>query len=118
MYSYLRCLGLLLAYSYLRCLGLLLASCCMLLGCVTMPAQPDTTQPYARLVLPDTIRLLALDTRAFDARLRLTDLRVTPGTYRMRFAYAGPSAAHAGQQADPYMLEVQAGQQYVFEART
>jgi hypothetical protein len=45
-------------------------------------------------------------------------IRVTPGLHSLYFAYAGSSAQHAGQQADPFRLEAQAGYTYVFEAKT
>ena len=82
------------------------------------PAQPDGAQPYARIVLPDAIRLVALDNQTFDPRLRIREIQATPGLHTLRFAYAGDSSQHAGQQYDPFQCEVQAGHQYVFDART
>jgi len=89
-----------------------------LLGCATLPEQPGETQPYALIVLPEAIRLLALDTQTVDPRLRLREIRVTPGPHSLRFAYAGSSPQHAGQQADLFRLEVQGGYRYLFEAKT
>ena len=89
-----------------------------LLSCVTRPEQPGGAQPYARLVLPEAIRLVALDTQTFDPRVRTREIQVAPGSHSLSFAYAGSSPQHAGQQADPFRLEVQAGHQYVFEAKT
>jgi len=90
-----------------------------LMGCATtLPEPPGDVQPYALLVLPESIRLLALDTQTVDARLRIREMRVTPGPHTLRLAYVGNSLQHAGQQADPLPLETQAGQQYVFEAKT
>jgi hypothetical protein len=97
---------------------LLLGGACGLLSCLAPPAQPNGAQPYARLVLPDAIRLVALDNQTFDSRLRIKEIQVTPGTHTLRFAYAGNSQPHAGQQYDPFQFEVEAGHQYVFEART
>lgn len=90
-----------------------------LLGCATpLPEQPADAQPYALLVLPESIRLVALDTQTFDSRLRTREVRVSPGPHSLRLTYAGTSPSHAGQQADPFRLETQAGHQYVFEAKT
>ena len=89
-----------------------------LLGCATLPEQPGEAQPYALLVLPDAIRLLTLDVQTFDPRVQISEIRVTPGLHSLHFAYAGSSAPHAGQQAEPFRLETQAGHKYVFEAKT
>jgi len=89
-----------------------------LLGCATLPPQPDDVQPYGLLVLPEDIRLLTLDTQTFDSRLRISAIRVTPGPHSLRLAYDGSSAQHAGQQAEPFRLEAQAGHKYLFEAKT
>ena len=89
-----------------------------LLGCATLPPQPDDVQPYALLVLPEDIRLLALDAQPFDPRLQIRAMRLTPGFHSLHLAYAGSSAPHAGQQAAPFRLEAQAGHKYVFEAKT
>ena len=98
--------------------GLLLGGALGLLSCVTLPEQPGGAQPYARLVLPEAIRLVALDTQPFDPRVRIRAIQVTPGSHSLSFAYAGNSPQHAGQQNDPFRMEVQAGHQYVFEAKT
>src|SRR3989442_756002 len=89
-----------------------------LLGCATLPEQPREAQPYALLVLPDAIRLLTLDVQTFDPRVRINLIRITPGLHSLRFAYVGSSAPHAGQQAEPFRLEAQAGHKYLFEAKT
>jgi hypothetical protein len=69
-------------------------------------------------MLPDAIRLLTLDVQPFDPRVRVRAIRLTPGLHSLYFAYAGSSAPHAGQQAEPFRLEAQAGYTYVFEAKT
>ncbi len=89
-----------------------------LLGCASLPAQPDDVQPYALLVLPEAIRLLGFDAQNFDPRLRIREMRLTPGPHSLRLAYAGSSPQHADQQADPLRLDTQAGHQYLFEAKT
>jgi hypothetical protein len=89
-----------------------------LLGCLAHPEQPHGAQPYARLVLPEAIRLVALDNQTFDPRLRLRDIQITPGSHILHLAYTGNSPQHAGQQHEPLRFEAQAGHQYVFEART
>jgi len=89
-----------------------------LLSCLPPPEQPNGAQPYARIVLPEAIRLVALDNQPFDPRLRIREIQVTPGSHILHFAYAGNSPQHAGQQHDPFPFEVQAGHQYVFDART
>jgi hypothetical protein len=97
---------------------LLLGGTLGVLSCVTLPEQPGGAQPYARLVLPEAIRLVALDTQTFDPRTRMREIQVTPGPHSLSFVYAGSSPQHAGQQADPFRLEVQEGHEYVFEAKT
>ena len=89
-----------------------------LLGCATLPAQPGEAQPYALLVLPDAIRLLALDMQTVDPRIRTSAIRVTPGPHSLYFAYIGSSAPHVGQQAAPFRLETLTGHKYLFEAKT
>ena len=49
---------------------LLLSGALGLLSCVPFPTQPDETQPYALLVFPEAIRLVALDTQSIDSRVR------------------------------------------------
>ena len=95
-----------------------LGGACGLLSCLAPPELPSGAQPYARIILPEAIRLVALDNQTFDPRLRTREIQVTPGFHTLRFAYAGNSPQHAGQQNDPLQFEVQAGHQYVFEART
>jgi hypothetical protein len=97
---------------------LLLGGAYGLLSCLAPPEQPNDAQPYARIVLPEAIRLVALDNQIVDPRLRIREIQVTPGSHTLRFAYAGNSPQHAGQQHDPFQFEGQAGHQYVFEART
>jgi hypothetical protein len=72
---------------------LLLGGVCGLLSCLAHPEQPNGAQPYARLILPEAIRLVALDNQTFDARLRLRAIQVTPGSHNLHFAYAGTSRA-------------------------
>jgi hypothetical protein len=101
-----------------RAVLLLLWSGCGLLSCVPWPAQPEVSQPYALLVLPGEVRVLALDTQSVDPRVQLRDLRISPGLHRLRFAYAGSSPQHTGQEGPLLCLETQAGHQYHFEAKT
>ena len=97
---------------------LLLGGVLGLLSCTPLPKQPNNAKPYALLVFPEEIRLVALDTQNVDPRARIKDLRVTPGPHRLRFTYAGRSLQHVGQQIDPVCLETQAGHQYLFGTRT
>lgn len=87
-----------------------------------MPEQPADSEPFALLEFPASMRLLALDDRTFDARLRLNRLYVSPGQHALRFLHvnAGPggSASHAGQHAAPFTLDLQEGITYHFEAKT
>ena len=69
------------------------------------PEPPNGAQPYARIVLPEAIRLVALDNQTFDSRLRIKEIQVTPGFHTLRFVYAGNSPQHAGQQNDPFNLK-------------
>lgn len=103
--------------------------CLVLIGCfvngcslVPEPEQPASTQPYALLIFPETIRLLAFDGHNIDPRLRVRELRVTPGSHLLRWSYnaatAGGSLQHAGQENNPFPFETQAGFMYVFEAKT
>ena len=71
------------------------------LSCAPLPEQPNNAQPYALLVFPEEIRLVALDTQSVDPRARIKDIRVAPGPHRLRFTYAGRSLQHVGQQIDP-----------------
>ena len=97
---------------------LLLGGAYGLLSCLAPPEQPNGAQPYARIVLPEAIRLVAHDNHAFEPRLRLRELQVTLSSHLPPFAYAGNSPQHAGQQNEPLRFEVQAAHQYVFDART
>lgn len=105
-------------HSLRRWCWVLLGSVCGLLSCISLPEQPSGAQPYARLVLPDAIRLVGIDTQALDPRARLSVLDVAPGAHHFRFVYAGSSTAHAGQHNDPFALEMVTGHQYELEART
>src|SRR6266446_1229255 len=58
---------------------LLLGGALGLLSCAPMPTQPGETQPYALLVFPEAIRLVALDTQTIDPRVRVRAIRVAPG---------------------------------------
>ena len=97
---------------------LLLGGACGLLSCLAPPEPPNGAQPYARIILPEAIRLVALDNQTFDSPQRIKEIQVTTGFHTLRFAYAGNSPQHAGQQNEPLQFEVQAGHQYVFEARS
>jgi hypothetical protein len=97
---------------------LLLGGLLGLLSCLPRPEQPGDTQPYALLVLPEAIRLVALDTQSIDSRVRIRDIRITPGLHRLRFVYTGSSPQHAGQPNDPWCLETDAGLQYIFGTKT
>ena len=50
---------------------LLLGGALGLLSCIPWPEQPGDTQPYALIVFPEAIRLVALDTQTIDARARI-----------------------------------------------
>ena len=101
------------------CRLLLLGGVLGLLRCALVPpAQPAIAQPYALFVFPEAIRLLALDTQQIDPRMRITTLRVSPGPHRLHLMYVGTSPQHVGQQAEPFCLAPQAGQQYLLETKT
>jgi hypothetical protein len=89
-----------------------------LLSCNSLPTQPSETQPYALLVFPEAIRLVALDTQTLDPRMRIATIRVAPGLHRLRMVYVGPSPPHAGQLNNPFCLETQMGQRYLFDTVT
>jgi hypothetical protein len=89
-----------------------------LLSCIAPPEQPGEAQPYALVVWSQAIHLLALDTQTVDPRVRIQEIRVPPGPHSLRFAYAGSSPRHTGQQVVPFPLDTQAGHQYVFEPKT
>ena len=97
---------------------LLMGGALGLLSCAPLPTQPGESQPYALLVFPEAIRLIALDSQTIDPRVRIKAIRVVPGPHRLRFIYTGHSLQHTGQQADPVCLETQAGHQYLFDTRT
>ena len=102
-----------------RCLWALwlLSVVCGLLSCVRPPAQPGG-QPYALVAWPQAMRLFGLDTQTFDYHTRLQEIRVPPGSHSLRFAYASSSPQHTGQQVVPFVLDTQAGHQYIFEPKT
>ena len=101
-----------------RAFILLLGGVLGLLSCVPLPEQPDGAQPYALLVFPEDVRLVAFDTSIVDPRARIHELRVAPGLHRLRLTYAGRSTPHVGQQVDPFCLDTSAGHQYLFGTRT
>ena len=101
-----------------RIVILLLWSGWGLLGCLPEPREPARGQPYAQLMFPDDVRLVFADTQSIDTRLRLRSLRLSPGLHRLRFAYAGRHPQYAGQGSAFLCLEIHAGQQYTFEAKT
>jgi hypothetical protein len=104
----------------LLCLYLSLA-----VGCadksLSLP-QPAPTEPYALLTFSAAMQLLALDQQTIDTPATIRMLRVSPGQHSLRFLHVndGPegSAQHAGQRADPFVLEAFEGLVYEFEAKT
>jgi hypothetical protein len=97
---------------------LLLGGTLGLLSCASLSTQPSETQPYALLEFPEAIRLVALDTQTIDSRMRIGAIRVTPGLHRLLMVYVGPSPPHVGQQNNPFCLETQMGQRYIFDPVT
>jgi hypothetical protein len=93
-----------------------------LLGCAAVPEPPVTSEPYAVLAFPASMRLLAVDEQPVESRTRLATLRVHPGQHTLRFMHVNAgsdgSAEHAGQVADPFKLAVQEGLIYHFESKT
>jgi hypothetical protein len=94
-------------------------------GCATAPAQidaPPTFEPYGILQFSSAMQLIAFNAQTVDSHQPIRTLRVRPGSYTLRFVHlnAGPegSASHAGQEADPFVLEVHEGVTYEFEAKT
>jgi hypothetical protein len=67
------------------------------------------------------MQLLAVDQQTVDTTTVRT-LRVSPGQHALSFLHVnnGPegSAQHAGQKADPFVLEAFEGLVYEFEAKT
>jgi hypothetical protein len=104
--------------SRLRWFLLLCGGVLGLLSCAPLPAQPGEGDPYALLVFPESIRLVALDSHPIDPRVRIKAIRVPPGLRRLRLVYTGTSPQHIGQQGDPKCLDVHAGHQYLFDTRT
>lgn len=93
-----------------------------LLGCATVPEQLDTTGAYAVLKLPASIRLLEMDARPIESTTHIDAFRMPPGRHVLQLAHlnAGSdgSAAHDGQLAAPFTLDVHAGLVYVLESKT
>ena len=93
-----------------------------LLGCTTLPEQTDTTGAYAVLKLPPSIRLMGIDTRPIESPTHIDTFRIPPGRHVLQLAHlnAGSdgSAAHAGQLASPFTLDVHEGMVYVLESKT
>jgi hypothetical protein len=83
---------------------------------------PPTSEPYAILQFSSAMQLTAFNDQAIDPSQPIRTLRVRPGSHTLRFVHlnTGPegSTAHAGQQADPFTLEVHEGVTYAFEAKT
>jgi hypothetical protein len=106
-------------------LGLLGLSLSLAAGCAdksVLPPQPETAKPYALLKFSAAMQLLALDQQSIDTTTAIRTLRVSPGRHTLRFLHVnnGPegSARHAGQVADPFVLEAFEGLVYEFEAKT
>jgi len=96
-----------------------------LVGCASVPVQidvPPTSEPYAVLQFSSAMQLMAVNDQTIDPSQPIRTLRVRPGSHTLRFAHLndGPegSAAHAGQTAEPFILEVHEGVRYEFEAKT
>jgi hypothetical protein len=94
-------------------------------SCASVPVQidaPPTSETYAILQFSSAMQLVAFDDRAIDASQPIRTLRVRPGSHTLRFVHRndGPegSAAHDGQTAEPFTLEVHEGVTYDFEAKT
>ena len=105
----------------------LLSLCCLLLalGCAAkpdVPTQPALAEPYALLKFSTAMQLTAFNQQPIDTPLPMRALRVRPGHHALRFLHIneGPegSQAHAGQLADPFILEAYEGLVYEFEAKT
>lgn len=92
------------------------------LGCATVPTEPEGGGAYAVIELPAVIRVLALDDRQVDHPAGMTTLHVSPGRHRLQFAYAAvgvnASPEHDGQVIDPFFLDVRAGHTYRLVAKT
>lgn len=106
-------------------IGLLSVYLSLAAGCADksiLPPQPEPSQPYALLTFSSAMKLLALDQQPVDTSTTIRALRVSPGRHALRFQHVndGPegSARHAGQQADPFVLETFEGLVYEFEAKT
>jgi hypothetical protein len=83
---------------------------------------PPTSEPYAVLQFSSAMQLIAFNNQAIDPSQPIRTLRVRPGSHTLRFVHLndGPegSASHAGQTAEPFILEVHEGVTYEFEAKT
>lgn len=105
----------------------LLSLCCLALalGCATEPIpipQPAPAEPYALLKFSTAMQLTAFNEQPIDTVLPIRSIRIRPGQHALRFLHVneGPegSQAHAGQLADPFILEAYEGLVYEFEAKT
>ena len=110
-----------------RCiwLGLLVFFLSLAAGCAdksALPPQPAPAEPYAILKFSAAMQLLAMDQQAVDTTVAIRTLRVSPGQHTLRFIHVnhGPegSLEHAGQHADPFILEAFEGLTYEFAAKT
>lgn len=106
-------------------LGLLSFYLSLATGCAdksVLPPQPAPTEPYALLKFSAAMQLLDLDQQTVDTTAAIRTLRVRPGPHTLRFlhVHSGPegSSQHAGQKADPFLLEAFEGLVYEFEAKT
>ena len=106
-------------------LGLLSGYLALAVGCAgqaVLPPQPEPAEPHALLTFSSAMQLLALDGEPVDTTASIRALRLAPGQHALRFQHvnSGPegSAEHAGQVADPFVLEVFEGFVYEFEAMT
>jgi hypothetical protein len=104
---------------------LLSSSLGWLVSCASVPVQidaPPASEPYAILQFSSAMQLIAVNDHTIDSSQPIRTLRVRPGSHTLRFVHLnnGPegSASHAGQQADPFTLDVHEGITYAFEAKT
>jgi hypothetical protein len=83
---------------------LLLGGAYGLLSCLAPPEQSNGAQPYARIALPEAIRLVALDNQTVDPRLRIREIQVTPGPHTLRFAMPGTGRSMLASSMTPCNL--------------
>jgi hypothetical protein len=104
-----------------RCLWLAIGLV-YILGCATLPDQPEVSAPYAVLEFPASMQLLILDDQTVDSRTSVKTLRVSPGRHILHFVHINAgvdgSVEHAGQHAAPFTLDVHEGLTYHFESKT